>query len=77
MDVHALICIDVHALICIGNNVEGKTNLNMIFSAVSTLGILLAPAYLMQCGLCMQLCLVCTGGIVKEFCDLLAFSVSI
>ena len=52
--------IDQHALICIGNYVEGKTN--MIFSAVSTLGMLVVPAYLMQCGLCMQLCFEGTGG---------------
>ena len=62
-----------HALICIGNDVEGKTN--MIFCAVSTFSMLLAPAYLMQCALCMQLCFDGTGGIVKEFCDLLALRV--
>ena len=65
--------IDPHALICIGNDVEGKTN--MIFSAVSTLGMLIVPAYLMQCGLCMQLCFDGTGGIVKQFCDLLVLGV--
>ena len=35
----------------------------------------MAPAYLMQCGLCMQLCFDGTGGIVKEFCDLLTLGV--
>ena len=65
--------IDQHALVCIGNDVEGKTN--TIFSAVSILGMLIVPAYLMQCGLCMQLCFDSTGGIVKQFCDLLAWGV--
>ena len=65
--------VDPHALICIGNDAEGKTN--MIFCAVSTFSMLLAPAYLVQCGLCMQLCFDGTGEIVKDFCDLLALGV--
>ena len=68
-----MLTVDPHALICIGNDVEGKTN--MIFCAVSTFSMLLAPAYLMQCGFCMQVCFDGTGGIVKEFCDLLALRV--
>ena len=51
--------VDPHALICIGNDVEGRKN--MIFCAVSTFSMLMAPAYLMQCGLCMQLCFDGTG----------------